>query len=85
MTLQIAGTSNNSVKNHCRTSVWDAGESYYSSGSSSNEHGLERTNIGNVQGFSPSTPLATAVNFKTSNRRKGIPRRAPTGGLIIEY
>ncbi|KAL8112671.1 hypothetical protein AgCh_020111 [Apium graveolens] len=82
---KIAGTSNFFVKNHFKTLAWDVGESYYSSGGSSNEHGQQRSNIGNGKGFSPSTPLTTTVNFKTSNRRKGIPRRAPTGGLIIEY
>ncbi|KAJ8774460.1 hypothetical protein K2173_016906 [Erythroxylum novogranatense] len=35
--------------------------------------------------FSPSTPPPTSVNYRTAKRRKGIPHRAPLGGLIIEY
>lgn len=77
--VQVAGTPNNFVKKHCEPVGWDAQESYYSSGSSSNEHGQKTGNTG--KGSSPSTPLTTAVRGK---RRKGIPRRAPTGGLIIE-
>ncbi|WOG90103.1 hypothetical protein DCAR_0209344 [Daucus carota subsp. sativus] len=38
----------------------------------------------NVQGFSPSTPPTALLTFKSGNRRKGKPRRAPTGGLIME-
>ncbi|KAB2001948.1 hypothetical protein Goshw_014726 [Gossypium schwendimanii] len=34
-----------------------------------------------VQSFRPSTPPPT----RTAKRRKGIPHRAPMGGLIIEY
>ncbi|KAL4376919.1 hypothetical protein GQ457_02G028380 [Hibiscus cannabinus] len=38
-----------------------------------------------VQSFRPSTPPPTAVNYRTAKRRKGVPHRAPMGGLIIEY
>lgn len=86
---KIAGTSNNSVNKDSAENrkpvVWDMEESYYNSGNSIHEHGQKRGNIGNVRGFSPSTPPTTAVSFRTSKRRKGIPRRAPMGGLIIEY
>lgn len=34
-----------------------------------------------VQGFTPSTPPQTAA----AKRRKGVPRRAPTGGLLLGY
>ncbi|KAM7525437.1 hypothetical protein LguiA_015339 [Lonicera macranthoides] len=37
------------------------------------------------QSFSPSTPPPTVVNYRTAKRRKGIPHRAPMGGLIIQY
>jgi hypothetical protein len=40
---------------------------------------------GKFQSFSPSTPPPTVVNYRTAKRRKGIPHRAPMGGLIIEY
>uniref|UniRef100_A0A7N0UVP4 PLATZ transcription factor family protein n=2 Tax=Kalanchoe fedtschenkoi TaxID=63787 RepID=A0A7N0UVP4_KALFE len=32
--------------------------------------------------FSPSTPPATSVNYRTAKRRKGIPHRAPLGVLM---
>ncbi|MED6169801.1 hypothetical protein PIB30_024778 [Stylosanthes scabra] len=40
-----------------------------------------------IQSFTPSTPPPTAVNYRTSSkRRKGIPHRSPMGGgLMIEY
>ncbi|XP_021765643.1 uncharacterized protein LOC110730174 [Chenopodium quinoa] len=43
------------------------------------------TNNKVVQSFSPSTPPPTAASYRTAKRRKGIPHRAPFGGLIIEY
>ncbi|KAG6571658.1 hypothetical protein SDJN02_26292 [Cucurbita argyrosperma subsp. argyrosperma] len=38
-----------------------------------------------LQSFTPSTPPPTLVSYRTAKRRKGIPHRAPMGGLIIEY
>ncbi|KAK1430693.1 hypothetical protein QVD17_13628 [Tagetes erecta] len=38
-----------------------------------------------VRSFTPSTPPATAGGYRTVKRRKGIPHRAPMGGLIIEF
>ncbi|GMH28186.1 hypothetical protein Nepgr_030029 [Nepenthes gracilis] len=41
--------------------------------------------------FTPSTPprtavaAASAVNYRTTKRRKGIPHRAPLGALVIQY
>ncbi|XP_010461104.1 PREDICTED: uncharacterized protein LOC104757637 [Camelina sativa] len=35
--------------------------------------------------FTPSTPPLSAVSRRIAKRRKGIPHRAPFGGLIIEY
>ncbi|KAL1548029.1 protein RGF1 INDUCIBLE TRANSCRIPTION FACTOR 1-like isoform X1 [Salvia divinorum] len=36
------------------------------------------------QSFTPSTPPPTAANYRNAKRRKGIPHRAPMGGLTIE-
>ncbi|CAN4097838.1 unnamed protein product [Withania somnifera] len=44
--------------------------------SSSSSHGRQNK----IQSFTPLTPPPTSVK-----RRKGIPHRAPTGGLFIEY
>ncbi|XP_076957868.1 protein RGF1 INDUCIBLE TRANSCRIPTION FACTOR 1-like [Bidens hawaiensis] len=33
--------------------------------------------------FTPSTPPPTTASFRVAKRRKGIPHRAPMGGLII--
>jgi len=38
-----------------------------------------------MQSFTPSTPPPTSLNFRTAKRRKGIPHRAPLGGLTVEY
>ncbi|THG10231.1 hypothetical protein TEA_003633 [Camellia sinensis var. sinensis] len=52
----------------------------------SSSHGRQKSNSSNkVQSFTPSTPPPTVVNYRTAKRRKGIPHRAPMGGLIIEY
>jgi len=53
----------------------DTEDSSYSSNSS---HGKKNS-------FTPSTPPPTSVNYRTAKRRKGIPHRAPMGGLVIEY
>ncbi|PIN23525.1 hypothetical protein CDL12_03773 [Handroanthus impetiginosus] len=57
-------------------------------GSDSEESMNERTHkqvIRNkiIQSFTPSTPPQTS--YRSAKRRKGVPHRAPTGGLIIEY
>ncbi|MCD9638556.1 hypothetical protein HAX54_022581 [Datura stramonium] len=83
---KIVGTSNNFVKKpknlpeKKRLAAVDASESE-DSYSSSSSHGLRKR----IQSFSPSTPPPTSANYKTAKRRKGIPHRAPTGGLFIEY
>ncbi|XP_010538364.1 PREDICTED: uncharacterized protein LOC104812741 [Tarenaya hassleriana] len=60
--------------------VSDSDDSY----SSSNGHGRNKRNDNNY--FTPSTPPPTAVIRRTpTKRRKGIPHRAPFGGLIIHY
>ncbi|KAL3837942.1 hypothetical protein ACJIZ3_022533 [Penstemon smallii] len=40
-----------------------------------------------IQSFTPSTPPQTTsmMNYRSAKRRKGVPHRAPTGGLIMEY
>ncbi|KAJ0052081.1 hypothetical protein Pint_03447 [Pistacia integerrima] len=76
---KIAGTSKNfQKKRKNRLAMGSDSEDSYSSSS----HG--KLNI-KVQSFSPSTPPPTAATFRTGKRRKGIPHRAPMGGLVIEY
>ncbi|XP_031248869.1 uncharacterized protein LOC116106656 [Pistacia vera] len=76
---KIAGTSKNfQKKRKNRLAMGSDSEDSYSSSS----HG--KLNI-KVQSFSPSTPPPTAASFRTGKRRKGIPHRAPMGGLFIEY
>ncbi|KAI7749502.1 hypothetical protein M8C21_001867 [Ambrosia artemisiifolia] len=59
------------------TAVWDSEDSY------SDER--RRSNGNRVGGFTPSTPpLTAAAGNRTAKRRKGIPHRAPLGGLLIE-
>ncbi|KAL3834947.1 hypothetical protein ACJIZ3_009683 [Penstemon smallii] len=37
-----------------------------------------------LQSLTPSTPPINAINYRSAKRRKGIPHRAPMGGLLIE-
>ncbi|XP_071698674.1 protein RGF1 INDUCIBLE TRANSCRIPTION FACTOR 1-like [Rutidosis leptorrhynchoides] len=86
---KIVGTSKNFERNrkispdkkHIITTVSDSDESY-----SSGSHLRRRNNHNNTgsQSFFPSTPPPTAASFRTAKRRKGIPHRAPMGGLSIE-
>lgn len=81
---KIVGTSKNFQKKKKQMTVMasDSEDSY-----SSSSHGhRSKSNINKVvQSFTPSTPPPTSVNYRTAKRRKGIPHRAPMGGLIIEY
>ncbi|MFS7942279.1 hypothetical protein Hanom_Chr06g00486521 [Helianthus anomalus] len=78
---QIVGTSNNFVKKkHLTLAISDSEDSY----SSNSRNGRKNNNI-RVNSFTPSTPPPTAGSFRTAKRRKGIPHRAPMGGLVIEY
>ncbi|KAF3648108.1 hypothetical protein FXO38_18355 [Capsicum annuum] len=82
---KIVGTSNNFVKKaknsqEKKRSPVKALESEDSYSSSSSQGRLNK-----IKSFTPSTPPPTSANYKTSKRRKGIPHRAPTGGLFIEY
>ncbi|XP_043695245.1 protein RGF1 INDUCIBLE TRANSCRIPTION FACTOR 1-like [Telopea speciosissima] len=77
---KIVGTSKNfSKRKQHQGRAFDEEESYSSSSCS---HGSGKNK---VQSFTPSTPPPTVVNYRTAKRRKGIPHRAPMGGLIIEY
>ncbi|XP_071737424.1 protein RGF1 INDUCIBLE TRANSCRIPTION FACTOR 1-like [Rutidosis leptorrhynchoides] len=85
---KIAGTSGKFVKTrkvspenkHLMTAVSDSEDLYGGLGRRRNNY-EER-----VRSFSPSTPpLTAAVGMRTAKRRKGIPHRAPMGGLVIEY
>lgn len=82
--LQIVGTSKNfqKKKKHSAAMGSDSEDSYSCNSSHSLQH--NHKNI-KVQSFTPSTPPPTSVNYRTTKRRKGIPHRAPMGGLIIEY
>ncbi|CAK9143520.1 unnamed protein product [Ilex paraguariensis] len=87
---KIVGTSNNFQKKNRALpekkrglmTASDSEDSY-----SSSSHGRRKSPIKDykVQSFSPSTPPPTSVTYRTAKRRKGIPHRAPMGGLIIEY
>lgn len=78
---QIVGTSNNPQKmKHSKAMGSSDSEDSYSSSS----HGRSKSS-NKIQSFTPSTPPPTSVNYRTAKRRKGIPHRAPMGGLIIEY
>lgn len=78
--LQIVGTSKNLEKKKIGMEV---------GGSDSEEsmNGRHKQVIMNkIQSFTPSTPPQTAMmNYRSAKRRKGIPHRAPTGGLIMKY
>ncbi|KAL7149916.1 hypothetical protein ABFS83_05G073200 [Erythranthe nasuta] len=59
----------------------ESGDSY-SGSSSSSHHGRKAAKL--FPSFSPSTPPRTSANYRSTKRRKGIPHRAPMGGLPIE-
>ncbi|RDY00613.1 hypothetical protein CR513_16178, partial [Mucuna pruriens] len=77
---KIVGTSRNFQKKKKSATMASDSEDSCSSNSS---HGKNNNN--KVQSFTPSTPPPTSVNYRTAKRRKGIPHRAPMGGLVIEY
>lgn len=95
---KVVGTSKNSHKRKkVRSSMGSDSEDSYSTSSTTtthhhdqhhHHHGRKETmNSTNkmVQSFTPSTPPPTSVNYRTAKRRKGIPHRAPFGGLMVEY
>ncbi|KAF5938712.1 hypothetical protein HYC85_022971 [Camellia sinensis] len=84
---KIVGTSKNferkrkySPEKKLRAAASDSENSYSNSSSSRGPPQKSSSNS-----FTPSTPPPTVVNYRTAKRRKGIPHRAPMGGLIIEY
>lgn len=56
----------------------DASDGEESTSSVSNNGNLKSKALG----FTPSTPPPTTVNYRTAKRRKGVPCRAPMGGLL---
>ncbi|KAI7729045.1 hypothetical protein M8C21_010124 [Ambrosia artemisiifolia] len=68
-------------KKHLITAMSDSDDSY-----SSSIYQRRRSNHNNISihSFTPSTPPPTAASLRAAKRRKGIPHRAPMGGLIIE-
>lgn len=93
---KIVGTSKNFQKRKkIRSSMGSDSEGSCSTTSTTtshhhhqhHHHGRKENNNNNkvVQSFTPSTPPPTSVNYRTAKRRKGIPHRAPLGGLIVEY
>ncbi|KAI7729044.1 hypothetical protein M8C21_010123 [Ambrosia artemisiifolia] len=68
-------------KKHLITAMSDSDDSY-----SSSSYLRRRSNHNNISthSFTPSTPPPTAASLRAAKRRKGIPHRAPMGGLIIE-
>ncbi|KAJ8438987.1 hypothetical protein Cgig2_018898 [Carnegiea gigantea] len=98
---KIVGTSKNfqKLKKIQPATGSDSEDSYSTSSTTSGQrhnrrhhhrhhHGrkdLMNNNNKMVQSFTPSTPPPTSVSYRTAKRRKGIPHRAPMGGLIIEY
>ncbi|XP_072963920.1 protein RGF1 INDUCIBLE TRANSCRIPTION FACTOR 1-like [Typha angustifolia] len=82
---KIAGSSNDNIKKKkkkCKTKTMLATSDSEDS-SMSTSRGSEKSSV--VQSFSPSTPLPTAVSYRSTKRRKGIPHRAPFGSLTLEY
>ncbi|KAH9618435.1 hypothetical protein KSS87_015638 [Heliosperma pusillum] len=65
----------------------DSEDSCSTSSTTTREEMMNYNNNNNkmVQSFTPSTPPPTSLSFRTAKRRKGIPHRAPLGGLIVEY
>jgi hypothetical protein len=83
---QIVGTSKNFQKRKKQQmSMASDSEDSYSSSSSHGQYMKTKNNDNKVQSFSPSTPPPTPASHRAAKRRKGIPHRAPMGGLIIEY
>ncbi|KAH9606096.1 hypothetical protein KSS87_017736 [Heliosperma pusillum] len=84
--IQIVGTSKNTHKRKkIRSAMESDSEDSGSTGSTTTREEMINYNNRMVQSFTPSTPPPTALNFRTAKRRKGIPHRAPLGGLIVQY
>ncbi|KAH7538453.1 hypothetical protein FEM48_Zijuj03G0200900 [Ziziphus jujuba var. spinosa] len=81
---KISGTSNYFRKKKIMRGIMDGSDGEESTSSVSNNNRNFKNKIQRAS-FTPSTPPPTAVNYRMAKRRKGIPRRAPMGGLIIEF
>ncbi|GFS32588.1 PLATZ transcription factor family protein [Actinidia rufa] len=85
---KIVGTSHNferkrkhsREKKYLATAAAMVGSESEDSYSSSSR--VRSNNSNKFQSFTPSTPPPTVVNYRTAKRRKGIPHRAPMGGLV---
>jgi len=81
---KVVGTAKNyeKKKRYQTENLSDSEDSY-----SSSSHGkLKKNSISyKFQSFRPSTPPQTPATIQSAKRRKGIPHRAPFGGLIIEF
>lgn len=84
---KIVGTSKNFPERKNRLTMGSDSEDSYSCCSHGKLKNRDITSNNNIkmQSFSPSTPPPTAVSYRIGKRRKGIPHRAPMGGLLIEY
>ncbi|KAL7164860.1 hypothetical protein ACSBR2_040701 [Camellia fascicularis] len=89
---KIVGTSKNferkrkySPEKKLRAAASDSENSYSNSSSSRGPPQKSSSNHHHSHSFTLSTLPPTVVNYRTAKRRKGIPHRAPMGGLIIEY
>ncbi|KAL0452286.1 UNVERIFIED_CONTAM: hypothetical protein Slati_1206700 [Sesamum latifolium] len=81
---KIVGTSKNFQKKKVgeEDGGSDSEESLSMNGSTKHKQVIRNK----IQSFTPSTPPRTAVlNYRSAKRRKGVPHRSPTGGLIIQY
>ncbi|KAL2249155.1 uncharacterized protein LOC105166840 [Sesamum indicum] len=81
---KIVGTSKNFQKKKIgkEDGGSDSEESMSMNGSTKHKQVIRNK----IQSFTPSTPPRTAtLNYRSAKRRKGVPHRAPTGGLIIQY
>jgi hypothetical protein len=79
---KIVGTSK---KKRYHTAMASDSEESYSSSSCGKPKKSKENYINKIQSFNPSTPPQTPATFRSAKRRKGIPHRAPFGGLIIEF
>ncbi|KAK4751700.1 hypothetical protein SAY87_020498 [Trapa incisa] len=89
---KIVGTSKNFVprskmmrKQKASPTRGSDSEDSYSSCSSGGHGSHHHKTSKKIHSFTPSTPPPTSTSYRIAKRRKGIPHRAPMGGLIIEY
>ncbi|KAJ8505379.1 hypothetical protein OPV22_006265 [Ensete ventricosum] len=85
---KIAGTASDYSRNRKKSKKKKKKKSTAGSDSEASEtsasSGSDKCQDG-TQSFTPSTPSPTAARLRSSNRRKGIPHRAPFGSLMLEF